>query len=227
MISVICSVYNSEKYLPKYLKHVNDQFLKKFEIIFVDANSNDNSLQLVKDFKFRNDISIRILNKDSRITIYEAWNIAIKEASGVFIVNWNTDDVLFPSALQTYESYAYRNPNIDLFYSPCFLSRTQDPSSIFNIYNWPEYSHKTLLQRCICGPFPLVKKASIEELNYFNEKYESSGDYDMWLKLSKNNYKFKKIPEAIGYFLDRPDSVSKYRIHLAQQEDREIQKKHE
>ena len=125
MISVICSVYNSEKYLPKYLKYANDQFLKKFEIIFVDANSSDNSLQVVKDFKFRNDISVRILEEDSRITIYEAWNIAVKETSGSFIVNWNTDDVLFPSALQTYQSYIDKNPNIDLFYSPCFLSRTQ------------------------------------------------------------------------------------------------------
>ena len=36
MISVIVSVYNAEKYLPKYLEYVNNQFLKDFEIIFID-----------------------------------------------------------------------------------------------------------------------------------------------------------------------------------------------
>ena len=41
-----------------------------------------------------------------------------------------------------------------------------------------------------------------------------------------NNYKFKKIPETIGAFMDRPNSISQQKIHLAQQEDREIQKKY-
>jgi hypothetical protein len=63
-------------------------------------------------------------------------------------------------------------------------------------------------------------------VNYFSEKYVSSGDYEMWLKLSKNNYKFQKIPETIGCFMDRPNSVSQQKIQLAQQEDREIQNKY-
>ena len=226
MITVVCSVYNSESYLPKYLTYVNQQFLECFEIIFVDANSNDKSLQLIEDFKFRDNISVKIIKEKSRVTIYEAWNIAIKNASNKYIVNWNTDDILFHSSLQTYKSYAEKYPDIDLFYGPCFLCKSQDTFSIFNIYNWPEYSHRTLLQRCICGPFPLVKKSAIEDVNYFSEKYVSSGDYEMWLKLSKNNYKFKKIPETIGAFMDRPNSISQQKIHLAQQEDREIQKKY-
>ena len=89
---------------------------------------------------------------------------------------------------------------------------------------WPPYSHQELLSRCICGPFPLVKKSAIENVGYFSEDYVSSGDYEMWLKLSKNNYRFKRIPEIVGCFLDRPNSVSREKIQLAQQEDRRIQK---
>lgn len=226
MISVIVSVYNAEKYLPKYLEHVNNQFLKDFEIIFVDANSSDRSLKIIREFKPRAGISAQILSQDSRITIYQAWNIAIKNSTQNYIVNWNTDDILFPSALEAYQSYAESFPEIDLFYGPCFLSKTQDINSISNILMWPDYSHKQLLQRCICGPFPLVKKSAIKNVGYFSEDYVSSGDYDMWLKLSKNNYKFKKIPEIVGCFLDRPDSVSQSKMQLAQQEDGQIQKKY-
>lgn len=226
MITVICSVYNSQEYLPKYLDYVNDQFLKNFEIIFVDANSSDDSLKLIKDFQFRDGVSVNIIAEKSRITIYQAWNIAIKNAIGKYIINWNTDDILFASALQTYDSYSRQFPEADLFYGPCFLSKIQDIDAISNIYMWPPYSHQELLRRCICGPFPLVKKSAIKNVNYFSEKYVSSGDYEMWLKLSKNNYKFKKIPEIVGCFLDRPNSISKEKIQLAQQEDREIQKKY-
>lgn len=226
MISIICSVYNANEFLPVYLNHVNDQFLKEFEIVFVDANSSDDSLSIIKEFKFRDGISTKIIEEDKRVTIYEAWNIAIKQCSNDYILNWNTDDILFPSALSTYQSYLQKFPEIDLFYGPCFLSVAQDINAISNIFVWPEYSHQQLLQRCICGPFPLVKKSAVEKVDYFNESYVSSGDYDMWLKLSKNNYKFKKIAEVVGCFLDRPNSVSKSKLALAQQEDREIQKKY-
>ena len=226
MISVIVSVYNSQEYLPKYLDYVNQQFLERFEIIFVDANSSDESLKMIRDFKFRDGISVKILPQDSRITIYQAWNIAIQNSTQEYIVNWNTDDILFPSALSTYQSYVEKSPEIDLFYGPCFLSKAQDENQISNIFVWPEYSHQQLLQRCICGPFPLVKKSAIENVGYFSEDYISSGDYEMWLKLSKNNYKFRKIPEVVGCFLDRPNSVSKVKLSLAQQEDRAIQSKY-
>lgn len=223
MISVIVSVYNSEQYLGKYLEYVNQQFLQSFEIIFVDANSSDQSLKIIQDFKFRKNISVQILPQNSQITIYQAWNIAIKNSTRDYIVNWNTDDILFPSALETYQSYTKSFSEVDLFYGPCFLSKAQDINAISNIYMWPNYSHRELLSRCICGPFPLVKKSSIENVGYFSEDYVSSGDYEMWLKLSKNNYKFKKIPEIVGCFFDRPNSVSQQKIQLAQQEDRKIQ----
>lgn len=223
MISIICSIYNASNFLPAYLNHVNNQFLKNFEIIFVDANSSDDSVEIIEKFNFRKGILHKLIKEKTKISIYQAWNIAIKNCSGNYIVNWNADDILFPSALSTYKSYSQSFKDIDLFYGPCFLSLKHDAKFISNIYMWPEYSHQQLLQRCICGPFPLVKKIAVEKVGYFNENYVSSGDYDMWLKLSKNKFNFKKIPEVVGCFLDRPDSVSKSKISIAQQEDKEIQ----
>ena len=83
----------------------NDQLLKEFEIIFVDANSTDNSLDLIESFKFRNGIEVKILPQKERVTIYDAWNIAIKESTCHYVMNWNTDDLLFPNALLTYQNY--------------------------------------------------------------------------------------------------------------------------
>ena len=40
-ISVICSNYNSEKWIDSYLNSLNDQFLENFEVVFVDALSGD------------------------------------------------------------------------------------------------------------------------------------------------------------------------------------------
>lgn len=222
-ISVICSVYNSSKWLDVYLNCVNNQLKKEFEIVFIDANSTDNSVSIIENFKFREGIQHKIIKNSERISIYKAWNMGIEECLGEYIINWNTDDLLYPSALVTYSEYLKQNPFVDLFYSPCCIVNSQDYDSIIGLRNWPEHSHELLLKFCYCGPFPLVKKSAIQSVGYFNEKYKSSGDYDMWLKLSKAGFKFKKIPDIIGSFYQREDSVSVGGLEVAQAEDREIQ----
>lgn len=222
-VSVICSVYNATKWLDIYLNAVNNQLQDEYEIIFIDANSSDSSVDIISNFNFRKGIKKQVIKNPERITIYNAWNIGIKNASNPYVMNWNTDDLLYPSAIQTYSNYALRYPDVDLFYSPCCIINSQSHDSIVGLRNWPDHSHDLLLKFCYCGPFPLVKKTAIESVGYFNEKYKSSGDYDMWLKLSKTGFKFKKIPDIIGSFYQREDSVSVGGLEVAQAEDREIQ----
>ena len=150
--------------------------------------------------------------------------IGRKISRGDYIVNYNTDDHLFQSALQTYVSYINELPDIDLFYGPCLV--TSEEGALISMRSWPEYSHQTLKELCICGPFPCVKKTAIEEAGYFNTKYASSADYDMWLKLSSLNKKFKRIEELVGSFCYREGSVSNSTLLEAQADDREIQSKY-
>jgi glycosyltransferase involved in cell wall biosynthesis len=226
LISVICSVYNSSKWLDVYLNSVNNQLEKEFEIIFIDANSKDSSVSIIENFKFRKGIKHKIIKNSERISIYKAWNMGIQECLGEYVMNWNTDDLLYPSALVTYSEYLNQNPFVDLFYSPCCIVNSQSYDSVIGLRNWPEHSHELLLKFCYCGPFPLVRKSAIQSVGYFNENYKSSGDYDMWLKLSKKGFKFKKIPDIIGSFYQREDSVSTGDLVMAQAEDKEIQEKY-
>lgn len=225
-ISIITSVYNSENFLPLFLDSVNNQLENKFEIIFIDAASSDESLNIIKSFYFRDGISVKILECENRIGLYEAWNIGIKKSSNNYIMNWNTDDLLYPSSLSIYSKYIEKYNDIDIFYGNHVTINRQNINSITEIRMWPDHCHETLLRFCYCGPFPLVKKSAIENCGYFNEKYKSSSDYDMWLKLSKNNYKFKKIPEFIGGYFYREESISIYNMQQAQKEDLEIQSKY-
>ena len=223
-ISVICSNYNSSQWIDTYLDSLNNQFLHEFEVIFVDANSTDSSIDKILNFEFREGISTLILTLKERVGIYEAWNRAIKISRGDYIVNYNTDDHLFQSSLQTYTSYIERLPHVDLFYGPCCV--TSEEGSVIGMRNWPGYSHEILKELCICGPFPCVKKSVIEEAGYFNTKYKSSSDYDMWLKLSSLNKSFMRMEEVLGSFCYREGSVSNSSLVEAQADDLEIQSKY-
>jgi GT2 family glycosyltransferase len=225
-ISIICSNYNSDLWINEYLNYVNTQTAKDFDIIFVDACSTDNSLSVIKNFKFRNGINTKIIESESRIGLYTAWNIAIKAASTDYIMYYNTDDMLFDYALETYEKWIIKDPEADIIFGPFGLVKTRDIYN-FSLYaKWPKYNHALLMYEYLCGPFPLIKKKVFEEIGYFDESYITAGDYEMVARMSKNGYNFQQIEQCIGCFYERGDSISNRDKELLDKEIKKIKQKY-
>ena len=210
MISLICSNYNSAKWIDRYLGFVNNQFLETFEIIFIDANSTDGSLQAIENYNFREGITKTIIKCEERITIYEAWNKGLEVAKYEWIMNYNTDDKIFPSSLLTLENYTILFPDIDVFYSNCWITDKEDHSTIINYYNWNDANNLDILLNhgsCV-GPFPLLRKQTLKEVGGFSTEYAICSDFEMWCRLSSKGYKFFKIHEIVGSYYKNPEGVS-------------------
>lgn len=54
-ISVIIPVYNVEKYLPECIESILNQTFQDFEIICVDDGSTDRSLDILQEYKRKDD----------------------------------------------------------------------------------------------------------------------------------------------------------------------------
>ena len=93
-ISAIVPVYNTEKLVGRCIDSVLAQSFPDWELILVDDGSKDGSLEVLKAYE----------KKDSRIKVIHqenagpglARNRGIKEASGVYIVFIDSDDVIKP-----------------------------------------------------------------------------------------------------------------------------------
>ena len=209
MISLLCSVYNSSKYLDNYLTFINDQFLEEFEVIFVDANSTDDSVKKIQEYSFREGIKVLLIKCSERIPVYEAWNIAIEKSAYDYVMNYNTDDKLFKSALLSLAAYTQHRKDIDVIYSNSFISNDVNHAVFSNFYNWNDANVKeNLLAGCCVGPFPLLKKKSVVDAGMFNPAFSISGDYEMWCRMQSKGYKFLKIDEPIGSYYQNPEGVS-------------------
>lgn len=213
-VTILCSSYNSSKWIDGYLESINRQLLKNFDIIFVDANSQDDSLSKINNFEFREGIQKKVIACDTRITIYEAWNRAIEEATTPYVINVNTDDRLYPAALLLYLNYAERNPEADVLYSGYVMVSDAEHTSPTGLSIPPEHSHENLLGACYCGPFPMLKRQTIIDEGMFNPKYTISGDYEMWLRLSKQGRSFVKVNEPLGSYFWNPTGVSTNQEHF-------------
>lgn len=91
-ISVIIPVYNAEKYLKRSLDSVCNQTLRELEILLINDESTDSSLEICQQYA----------NKDNRIRIYNkknegagiARNLGLKYAKGDYIAFLDADDYI-------------------------------------------------------------------------------------------------------------------------------------
>lgn len=96
-VSVIIPVHNSEKYIEECINSVINQTYKNLEIIVVDDNSSDNSLNIIKNIK---DSRIKILKLPTNSGVAIARNKGIESATGKYICFIDSDDYWYLNKLE-------------------------------------------------------------------------------------------------------------------------------
>ncbi|MBR4448488.1 glycosyltransferase family 2 protein [Methanobrevibacter sp.] len=89
-ISVIVPIFNTEKYLSECLNSILNQPFDDIEIICINDGSTDNSLDILNDFKSKNDC-IKIINQENR-GLSASRNVGIENAKGEYILFIDSDD---------------------------------------------------------------------------------------------------------------------------------------
>src|SRR5258706_12439179 len=99
MISIIIPCYNSEKYLARAIESVLKQTYINYEIIVVDNNSLDNTINSIHDHIKRYPNLIRILHEYKK-GAPAARNKGLYEAKGDWVRFLDSDDELLPTKLE-------------------------------------------------------------------------------------------------------------------------------
>lgn len=89
LFSVVIPNYNSEKYILRLLESISDQTFVDFEIIIVDDISQDNSLELIKNY---NDTRLKLFINDRKRYNGGTRNEGVKHAVGEYILFADCDD---------------------------------------------------------------------------------------------------------------------------------------
>jgi tetratricopeptide (TPR) repeat protein len=59
---------------------------------------------------------------------------------------------------------------------------------------------------CFIGPQPVWRRSVHDDYGYFDASYRISADYEFWLRISQT-YDFQHIPQTLGLYLEREDSI--------------------
>lgn len=112
-VSVIIPVFNTEKYIEECLMSVLSQTLKDIEVICINDGSTDHSLEILKDFRER----------DDRVTVLDqlnegqssARNKALSLATGKYIYFMDSDDLITSQMLEELYTMS-EEKNLDILY---------------------------------------------------------------------------------------------------------------
>jgi len=109
-ISIVTPSYNQARYLPETIESILNQGYPNLEYIIIDGGSTDGSVEIIR--RYERHLAYWVSEKDSGQS--EAINKGIAHATGA-LVNWiNSDDLLFPGALNRIEQTWIAWPQADL-----------------------------------------------------------------------------------------------------------------
>lgn len=107
LVSIIVPCYNVEKYVEECVNSIISQDYKNWEGILINDGSTDNTLDLIKNIKEK-DNRIRVFSQEN-LGLSATRNKGIEHSNGVFIFFLDSDDVLDSHAIQTLVSAASNN----------------------------------------------------------------------------------------------------------------------
>jgi len=204
-ISIIVPIFNSEKYLKKCIDSIINQSLREIEIILINDGSNDNSENIIKEFKDPRIVYIKQKNKG----IGKTRNLGIKKSTGEYLAFVDSDDYLeLDFCKKMYEKAKKNNCDIVMcdFYKEKYDGKLEEINfekfTDTNLTNYPNLLNKINLGPCnkiYSRDFILNNKILFEE----NLKYE---DVIFVLKAFVLAQKIGKVNKYLTFYVIHSNS---------------------
>jgi glycosyltransferase involved in cell wall biosynthesis len=192
LVSVIMSMYNTEKYVRETIESILNQTFKDFEFIIIDDASTDMSANIVQLY---NDPRIRFYQNENNIGIVANLNKLLDISQGMFIARQDSDDISCPERLQIQVDFLRNNTNIGICGTYARFIGTK----------------KGVIRHCLCDkdiraymlfscpfvhPSVMMRASLFEDGLRYNEAFFPAEDYNFWFIISKKT-KLANIPEIL------------------------------
>tara|TARA_Y100000741_G_scaffold350084_1_gene319855 strand:+ start:2108 stop:3010 length:903 start_codon:yes stop_codon:yes gene_type:complete len=209
-ISIILPTYNRAKlFLSRAINSVVNQSYKDWELIIIDNSSIDNTKELVNSYQNN---KIHLINIKNEGNIAKSRNLGIAHSQGSFIAFLDSDDYWEIDKLKNCVNILRSNLDYDgICHAEYWIYPSKD--KIIKKYGPKKYfSFIKLLTRgnSVSLSAMIIKKNCILAASSFSEdkKLITAEDYDLWIKLTKNNINITFTDQALGYYQIHDSSES-------------------
>lgn len=194
-ISIITPSYNQGQFIEETIRSVLLQNYPNIEYIIIDGGSTDGSIEVIR--KYERWITYWVSEPDDGQT--NAINKGFQKATGEIVAWLNSDDFYTPGALFSVAKAFLEKPNADVIYGnikTVGVKTLKFPNICLN-----KYSRKRLFySNYIPQPASFISINALRKVKFLDERFDYIMDYDLWMRLGKENVIFHYIPKTLAYF---------------------------
>lgn len=203
-VSVIIPVYNSSKYIKECLDSVIKQTYKNLEIIIVDDNSTDNSIEIIKSY---NDKRIKIIESKENVGAAESRNKGIDAATGDYLCFIDSDDFWKLNKIEKQVRFINNKEFIYAGYSYYKKGRTHSVKVPKQIDYNESLKNTTIFTSTVMFNMKKLKKEEI-----YMPNIRRGQDQATWWKVLKKGIKAYGINEVLAFYRVGEKSLSSNKL---------------
>lgn len=180
-VSVIMPNCNKSKYIKDTIECVLKQTYKNIELLIIDDNSKDNSLDIIKSIK---DERIKLFQNTYSEGAAYCRNLGIANATGEYIAFLDSDDLWTNDKIEKQLNFMISN-NYE-FSCTNYRFMNEDGSLQNKYLTAPKkITHRMFMHYCYCGCLTVMYKKSAYPDLAIPIEIKRRNDYALWIKLSE------------------------------------------
>lgn len=209
LVSVITPTYNRANYLPETIESVLSQDYPNFEYIVLDDGSQDNTIEVLKQYEGR-----IIWESHANIGETRTVNKGFSLAKGEFFVVVNSDDPILPGLLSKSVEMMQTDPALLVVYPDWVVIDATSNEIERTIAH--DYDYLTMLRTHYCNPGPgaVIRRKAYTLEGGRDPQFTYVGDYDYWLRVGLHG-PFARLPGYFATFRVHPGSATQSQRGLA------------
>ena len=210
LVSVIMSVYNAEKFLNSAIESITNQTFTDFEFIIIEDCSTDKTLEILKEFKEKEN-RIKIIQKEKNEGpkgFIKNLNVGLNMAQGKYIARMDADDISLPERFQKQVIFLENNPKISMVGAQIdFINEKNEIiGEKIGALEHEEIVNKMTSQIQLFHPAIMFRNH--QNIKY-REKFIYCEDYDLYLNLITQGKKLANLNEKLLNYRILANSISR------------------
>jgi glycosyltransferase involved in cell wall biosynthesis len=199
-VSILMPVFNAEKTLDACLRSIFRQTLQDFELIAVNDNSTDRTVEILQSY---DDPRIRILD-NSQKGIVSALNLGLEYCQSDLVARMDADDVMYTTRLEKQFDVMREDPAITLCASKARkFPEDRIKAGYVEYMRWQnacltgqDINDQIYIESPFAHPSVMFRKGRVLELGAYRDG-EFPEDYELWLRLFHAGEAMMKIDEVL------------------------------
>ena len=212
-VTVLMSVYNSERYLREAIESILNQTFEDFDFLIINDGSTDESRKIIRLY---DDARVRLIDNEGNIGLTLSLNKGIALAQGEYLARMDADDVSLPERLETQVKFLNSHPDTALVGSAALII---DSASHLLETAYRDISDRLLptqlfWENCLVHSSVMGRTSVFQEFQY-PEQYAVAQDYWLWTQIAQK-YPIANLAEPLLCSRRHSDSVTL--MHSSRQE---------